>query len=101
MGALDTGHPQPCPAAGPAPSQGPSAPPPALPYRCLVPRAAGVALLRRDMPGAFLLRPEPGLPKRWCLWVRAPCGVVSYSLARTHQGRFCVEVSAGLCEGGS
>lgn len=53
------------------------------------------------MPGAFLLRPEPGLPKRWCLWVRAPCGVVSYSLARTHQGRFCVEVSAGLCEGGS
>ncbi|XP_063273086.1 SH2 domain-containing protein 5 isoform X2 [Prinia subflava] len=56
-------------------------------------RAAGVALLRRDVPGAFLLRPEPGLPKRWCLWVRAPCGVVSYSLARTHQGRFCVEHS--------
>uniref|UniRef100_A0A803VTT0 SH2 domain containing 5 n=1 Tax=Ficedula albicollis TaxID=59894 RepID=A0A803VTT0_FICAL len=57
-------------------------------------RAAGVALLRRDVPGAFLLRPEPGLPKRWCLWVRAPCGVVSYGLVRTHQGRFCVEVSA-------
>ncbi|XP_032935306.1 SH2 domain-containing protein 5 isoform X3 [Catharus ustulatus] len=59
-------------------------------------RAAGVALLRRDVPGAFLLRPEPGLPKRWCLWVRAPCGVVSYCVVRTHQGRFCVEVSAGL-----
>ncbi|XP_016158852.1 PREDICTED: SH2 domain-containing protein 5 [Ficedula albicollis] len=56
-------------------------------------RAAGVALLRRDVPGAFLLRPEPGLPKRWCLWVRAPCGVVSYGLVRTHQGRFCVEHS--------
>ncbi|XP_039421687.1 SH2 domain-containing protein 5 isoform X1 [Corvus cornix cornix] len=56
-------------------------------------RDAGVALLRRDVPGAFLLRPEPGLPKRWCLWVRAPCGVVSYGLARTHQGRFCVEHS--------
>uniref|UniRef100_A0A8C3QJV8 SH2 domain containing 5 n=1 Tax=Cyanoderma ruficeps TaxID=181631 RepID=A0A8C3QJV8_9PASS len=65
----------------------------ALPHRRLIPRAAGVALLRRDVPGAFLLRPEPGLPKRWCLWVRAPCGVVSYSLARTHQGRFCVEHS--------
>ncbi|XP_014117172.1 PREDICTED: SH2 domain-containing protein 5 [Pseudopodoces humilis] len=56
-------------------------------------RAAGVALLRQDVPGAFLLRPEPGLPKRWCLWVRAPCGVVSYGLVRTHQGRFCVEHS--------
>uniref|UniRef100_A0A8C3UW28 SH2 domain containing 5 n=1 Tax=Catharus ustulatus TaxID=91951 RepID=A0A8C3UW28_CATUS len=56
-------------------------------------RAAGVALLRRDVPGAFLLRPEPGLPKRWCLWVRAPCGVVSYCVVRTHQGRFCVEHS--------
>uniref|UniRef100_A0A8C0U7T2 SH2 domain containing 5 n=1 Tax=Cyanistes caeruleus TaxID=156563 RepID=A0A8C0U7T2_CYACU len=47
----------------------------------------------QDVPGAFLLRPEPGLPKRWCLWVRAPCGVVSYGLLRTHQGRFCVEHS--------
>uniref|UniRef100_A0A8C5TZK4 SH2 domain containing 5 n=1 Tax=Malurus cyaneus samueli TaxID=2593467 RepID=A0A8C5TZK4_9PASS len=56
-------------------------------------RDAGVALLRQDVPGAFLLRPEPGLPKRWCLWVRAPCGVVSYGLVRTHQGRFCVEHS--------
>ncbi|RMB89704.1 hypothetical protein DUI87_33901 [Hirundo rustica rustica] len=56
-------------------------------------RAAGVALLQRDVPGAFLLRPEPGLPKRWCLWVRVPCGVVCYGLARTHQGRFCVEHS--------
>ncbi|XP_062363726.1 SH2 domain-containing protein 5 [Cinclus cinclus] len=56
-------------------------------------RTAGVALLRQDVPGAFLLRPEPGLPKRWCLWVRVPCGVVSYSLVRTHQGRFCVEHS--------
>ncbi|XP_071431769.1 SH2 domain-containing protein 5 isoform X2 [Pithys albifrons albifrons] len=56
-------------------------------------RDAGVALLRRDVPGAFLLRAEPGLPKRWCLWVRAPCGVVPYGLVRTQQGRFCVEHS--------
>ncbi|XP_072740403.1 SH2 domain-containing protein 5 [Ciconia boyciana] len=55
-------------------------------------RDGGIALLRRDVPGAFLLRPEPGLAKRWCLWVRAPCGVVPYCLFRTHQGRFCVEV---------
>ncbi|XP_075629496.1 kinesin-like protein KIF17 isoform X3 [Balearica regulorum gibbericeps] len=54
-------------------------------------RDGGIALLRRDVPGAFLLRPEPGLAKRWCLWVRAPCGVVPYCLFRTHQGRFCVE----------
>ncbi|XP_062486155.1 SH2 domain-containing protein 5 [Pezoporus occidentalis] len=56
-------------------------------------RDSGIALLRRDVPGAFLLRPEPGLAKRWCLWVRAPCGIVTYSLVRTHQGRFCVEHS--------
>ncbi|NXP55744.1 SH2D5 protein, partial [Heliornis fulica] len=56
-------------------------------------RDGGIALLRRDVPGAFLLRPEPGLAKRWCLWVRAPCGVVPYCLFRTHQGRFCVEHS--------
>ncbi|XP_054031849.1 SH2 domain-containing protein 5 [Dryobates pubescens] len=57
-------------------------------------RDAGIALLRQDVPGAFLLRPEPGLPKRWCLWVRTPCGVVPYCLFRTHQGRFCVEHSS-------
>ncbi|XP_030363785.1 SH2 domain-containing protein 5 isoform X2 [Strigops habroptila] len=56
-------------------------------------RDSGIALLRRDVPGAFLLRPEPGLAKRWCLWVQAPCGVVTYGLIRTHQGRFCVEHS--------
>ncbi|XP_063209975.1 SH2 domain-containing protein 5 isoform X2 [Chroicocephalus ridibundus] len=56
-------------------------------------RAGGIALLRRDVPGAFLLRPEPGLAPRWCLWVRAPCGVVPYGLCRTQQGRFCVEHS--------
>uniref|UniRef100_A0A8C4U5G5 SH2 domain containing 5 n=1 Tax=Falco tinnunculus TaxID=100819 RepID=A0A8C4U5G5_FALTI len=62
--------------------------------RASSPRAdGGIALLRQDVPGAFLLRPEPGLAKRWCLWVRAPCGVVSYCLFRTHQGRFCVEHS--------
>ncbi|KAM6240938.1 kinesin-like protein KIF17 isoform 3-T4 [Porphyrio hochstetteri] len=54
-------------------------------------RDGGIALLRQDVPGAFLLRPEPSLAKRWCLWVRAPCGVVPYCLFRTHQGRFCVE----------
>uniref|UniRef100_A0A8B9VWY1 SH2 domain containing 5 n=1 Tax=Anas zonorhyncha TaxID=75864 RepID=A0A8B9VWY1_9AVES len=47
-----------------------------------------------DVPGAFLLRPEPGLAKRWCLWVRAPCGVVPYCVFRTPQGRFCVEHSS-------
>ncbi|XP_068018900.1 SH2 domain-containing protein 5 [Melanerpes formicivorus] len=57
-------------------------------------RDAGIALLRQDVPGAFLLRPEPGLAKRWCLWVRTPCGVVPYCLFRTHQGRFCVEHSS-------
>ncbi|KAM9370169.1 SH2 domain-containing protein 5 [Phaethornis superciliosus] len=57
-------------------------------------RDSGVALLQQDVPGAFLLRPEPGLAQRWCLWVRAPCGVVPYGLLRTHQGRFCVEHSS-------
>ncbi|XP_064028243.1 SH2 domain-containing protein 5 isoform X3 [Pogoniulus pusillus] len=56
-------------------------------------RDAGLELLRQDVPGAFLLRPEPGLAKRWCLWVRTPCGIVPYCLFRTHQGRFCVEHS--------
>lgn len=70
-------------------------PPLAVPTRLLVPpRDGGIALLRRDVPGAFLLRPEPGLAKRWCLWVRAPCGVVPYCVFRTPQGRFCVEVRA-------
>uniref|UniRef100_A0A8C9FGQ3 SH2 domain containing 5 n=1 Tax=Pavo cristatus TaxID=9049 RepID=A0A8C9FGQ3_PAVCR len=56
-------------------------------------RAGGIALLRGDVPGAFLLRPEPGGTPRWCLWVRAPCGVVPYCVLRTQQGRFCVEHS--------
>uniref|UniRef100_A0A669QUC1 SH2 domain containing 5 n=1 Tax=Phasianus colchicus TaxID=9054 RepID=A0A669QUC1_PHACC len=56
-------------------------------------RAGGVALLHGDVPGAFLLRPEAGGTPRWCLWVRAPCGVVPYSVLRTQQGRFCVEHS--------
>jgi len=45
------------------------------------------------VPGAFLLRPEAGGTPRWCLWVRAPCGVVPYCVLRTQQGRICVEVS--------
>eukprot|EP00076_Gallus_gallus_P006610 XP_001232826.3 SH2 domain-containing protein 5 isoform X2 [Gallus gallus] len=56
-------------------------------------RASGIALLRGDVPGAFLLRPEPGATPRWCLWVRTPCGVVPYCVLRTQQGRFCVEHS--------
>lgn len=56
-------------------------------------RASGIALLRGDVPGAFLLRPEPGATPRWCLWVHTPCGVVPYCVLRTQQGRFCVEVS--------
>ncbi|KAM6296422.1 SH2 domain-containing protein 5 [Aegotheles albertisi] len=59
-------------------------------------RDGGIALLRGDVPGAFLLRPEPGPAQRWCLWVRAPCGVVPYGLFRTHQGRFCVEHSTAV-----
>ena len=55
-----------------------------------------MALLRGDVPGAFLLRPEAGGTPRWCLWVRAPCGVVPYCVLRTQQGRFCVEVSGRL-----
>ncbi|XP_068772457.1 SH2 domain-containing protein 5 [Struthio camelus] len=56
-------------------------------------RDSGVALLRRDVPGAFLLRAEPGLANRWCLWVRVPCGVIPYYVFKTHQGRYCVERS--------
>ncbi|XP_065593899.1 SH2 domain-containing protein 5 isoform X2 [Cyrtonyx montezumae] len=56
-------------------------------------RAGGIALLRGDALGAFLLRPEPGGTPRWCLWVHVPCGVVSYCVLRTQQGRFCVEHS--------
>ncbi|XP_015738264.1 SH2 domain-containing protein 5 isoform X10 [Coturnix japonica] len=56
-------------------------------------RADGIALLHRDVLGAFLLRPEPGGTPRWCLWVRVPCGVVPYCVLRTLQGRFCVEHS--------
>ncbi|XP_072210652.1 SH2 domain-containing protein 5 isoform X2 [Excalfactoria chinensis] len=56
-------------------------------------RAGGIALLHRDVLGAFLLRPEPGGTPRWSLWVRAPCGVVPYCVLRTQQGRFCVEHS--------
>lgn len=55
-----------------------------------------MALLHGDAPGAFLLRAEPGGAPRWCLWVRAPCGVVPYCVLRTRQGRFCVEVSGVL-----
>ncbi|KAM8796369.1 SH2 domain-containing protein 5 [Eudromia elegans] len=56
-------------------------------------REGGIALLRGDVPGAFLLRPEPGLPNRWCLWVRVPCGVIPYYVFRSHQGRYRVEHS--------
>lgn len=66
-------------------------PPPHPPVRPR--RASGIALLRGDVPGAFLLRPEPGATPRWCLWVHTPCGVVPYCVLRTQQGRFCVEVS--------
>ncbi|XP_010212078.1 PREDICTED: SH2 domain-containing protein 5 [Tinamus guttatus] len=57
-------------------------------------RDGGIALLRRDVPGAFLLRAEPGLPNRWCLWVRVPCGVIPYYVFKSHQGRYRVEVRA-------
>lgn len=77
--------------AGPPPAPQLHSPPPTP--TCVSHRADGIALLHRDVLGAFLLRPEPGGTPRWCLWVRVPCGVVPYCVLRTLQGRFCVEVS--------
>nr|XP_031320116.1 SH2 domain-containing protein 5 isoform X2 [Camelus dromedarius]XP_031320117.1 SH2 domain-containing protein 5 isoform X2 [Camelus dromedarius] len=54
-------------------------------------RPSAVALLRRDVLGAFLLWPEPGASGLWCLSVRTQCGVVPHQVFRNHLGRYCVE----------
>ncbi|XP_077755450.1 SH2 domain-containing protein 5 isoform X5 [Canis aureus] len=55
-------------------------------------RPSALALLRRDVLGAFLLWPEPGASGQWCLSVRTQCGVVPHQVFRNHLGRYCVEV---------
>ncbi|XP_058160217.1 SH2 domain-containing protein 5 isoform X4 [Dasypus novemcinctus] len=54
-------------------------------------RRSALALLRRDILGAFLLWPEPGANGQWCLSVRTRCGVVPHQLFRNHLGRYCLE----------
>ncbi|XP_077929830.1 SH2 domain-containing protein 5 isoform X4 [Halichoerus grypus] len=54
-------------------------------------RPSALALLRRDVLGAFLLWPEPGASGQWCLSVRTQCGVVPHQVFRNHLGRYCVE----------
>lgn len=63
------------------------------------PRPSALALLRRDVLGAFLLWPEPGTSGQWCLSVRTQCGVVPHQVFRNHLGRYSVEVRvrAGHC----
>ncbi|KAK1340409.1 hypothetical protein QTO34_018978 [Cnephaeus nilssonii] len=54
-------------------------------------RPSALALLRRDVLGAFLLWPEPGACGQWCLSVRTQCGVVPHQVFRNHLGRYSVE----------
>ncbi|KAG8506654.1 SH2 domain-containing protein 5 [Galemys pyrenaicus] len=54
-------------------------------------RSSALALLRRDVLGAFLLWPEQGASGRWCLSVRTQCGVVPHQVFRSHLGRYSVE----------
>ncbi|XP_055979315.1 SH2 domain-containing protein 5 isoform X1 [Sorex fumeus] len=54
-------------------------------------RPCALALLRRDVLGAFLMWPEPGASGQWCLSVRTQCGVVPHQVFRNHLGRYCVE----------
>lgn len=62
-------------------------------------RPSALALLRRDVLGAFLLWPEPGASGQWCLSVRTQCGVVPHQVFRNHLGRYFVEVGAGAGAG--
>ncbi|XP_032751550.1 SH2 domain-containing protein 5 isoform X2 [Rattus rattus] len=55
-------------------------------------RSCALALLRRDVHGAFLLWPEPGTSGQWSLSVRTQCGVVPHQVFRNHLGRYCLEV---------
>ncbi|XP_063523745.1 SH2 domain-containing protein 5 isoform X11 [Pongo pygmaeus] len=54
-------------------------------------RPCALALLRRDVLGAFLLWPELGASGQWCLSVRTQCGVVPHQVFRNHLGRYCLE----------
>ncbi|XP_054857467.1 SH2 domain-containing protein 5 isoform X1 [Eublepharis macularius] len=54
-------------------------------------RDAGMALLRNDVLGAFLLWAEPGSSSQWCLMVRTRCGVVPYQIYRSQLGKYSVE----------
>nr|XP_060614841.1 SH2 domain-containing protein 5 isoform X1 [Anolis sagrei ordinatus] len=54
-------------------------------------REAGMALLRRDVLGAFLLWAEPGSSDQWRLSVRTRCGVIPYQMYRSQVGSFSVE----------
>ncbi|XP_066493831.1 SH2 domain-containing protein 5 [Tiliqua scincoides] len=54
-------------------------------------RDAGVALLRSDVLGAFLLRAEPEAVNQWRLTVRTRCGVVGYQIYRSQLGKFSIE----------
>ncbi|XP_045715404.1 SH2 domain-containing protein 5 isoform X2 [Phyllostomus hastatus] len=56
-----------------------------------VSRPSALALLRRDVLGAFLLWPEPGASGQWCLSVRTLCGIVPYQVYRNQLGRYGVE----------
>lgn len=58
----------------------------------LSPRPCALALLRRDVHGAFLLWPEPGTSDQWNLFVRTQCGVVPHQVFKNHLGRYCLEV---------
>ncbi|XP_077167735.1 SH2 domain-containing protein 5 isoform X3 [Paroedura picta] len=54
-------------------------------------REAGLALLRNDVRGAFLLRAELGSSNQWCLMVRTRCGVIPYQIYRSQLGKYSVE----------
>lgn len=67
---------------------------PAFSLSLCPPRPSALALLRRDVLGAFLLWPEPGASGQWCLSVRTLCGIVPYQVYRNHLGRYGVEVES-------
>ncbi|XP_058516962.1 SH2 domain-containing protein 5-like [Ochotona princeps] len=54
-------------------------------------RPSALALLRRDMLGAFLLWPEPGTSGQWCLLVLTQCSVVPYQIFRNRVAPKCLE----------
>ncbi|XP_061457635.1 SH2 domain-containing protein 5 isoform X4 [Rhineura floridana] len=54
-------------------------------------RDAGMALLRNDVIGAFLLWAEPGSVNQWCLTVRTRCGIIPYQIYRSQLGKYSVE----------